>query len=442
MARVGRVSVFEETGRRDDLSREAHALGRELASGRWPLLASEYEFYTSQTGAWLGEKLREDQDARLHSEAAGWLWENRDSLSSYQRRIVSLPSGAALVAGQRDGDGVNGIVAGGAYLASLCAQTAPNLRCTLTDAEGRPLIGTPPTSRTTAVRPAATTGLPWTLHLSALSDAGDLPSPRRRLLLSVFAVVGFVLVVGWYFIGRAMARERRVSRLQSDFVAAVSHEFRSPLTSLSHIADMLAADRVRNTEDKRRSYDLLVRETDRLRRLVEDLLEFGRFEAGVTVRRFEPLDIAALVRQTVSEFNDRATRDGYRIELSASDGAIYAQADREALCRALWNLMDNAVKYSPACRTVWVSVAQDDANHVSIAVRDQGLGIPVHEQRDIFERFVRGADSKARHIKGTGIGLAMVREIARAHGGDVQVMSEPGRGSRFTLVLKTTGVTI
>jgi signal transduction histidine kinase len=253
-----------------------------------------------------------------------------------------------------------------------------------------------------------------------------------------FAVVGLVLAAGWYFILRAMSREVRLARLQSDFVAAVSHEFRSPLTSLSHVANLLADDRIASDDLRRRSYDVLVRESDRLRRLVEGLLDFGRFEAGAASLRMERTDVAALVRTTVADFQDRVRPDGYLVELAAPDAEVWAPADHEALSRALWNLLDNAVKYSPDSKTVWVDMSCNDGR-IAIAVRDRGLGIPVHEQREIFDRFVRGAESKERRVRGTGIGLALVRDIVRAHGGDVQLTSEPGRGSQFTLVLRSVG---
>lgn len=226
--------------------------------------------------------------------------------------------------------------------------------------------------------------------------------------------------------------------MQSDFVAAVSHEFRSPLTSLCHISEMLAGDRFASEDLRRKSYGVLVRDTDRLRRLVEGLLDFGRFEAGAAYYRFEPVEIGPFVRAMIAAFQEKVAPDGYRVELSGSTDETWVRADREALSRALWNLLDNAVKYSPQCQTVWVEVGRD-AGRVSITVRDQGLGIPAHEQRGIFDKFVRGADSKALRIKGTGIGLAMVRHIVQAHGGEILLASEPGQGSRFTLLLQASG---
>ena len=138
----------------------------------------------------------------------------------------------------------------------------------------------------------------------------------------------------------------------------------------------------------------------------------------------------------MTEFQERVTAQGYTIELSAPEGELPVRADREALARAIWNLLDNAVKYSPECRTIWVDVERK-AGSFSIAVRDRGLGIPADEQHEIFDKFVRGADSKALRINGTGIGLAMVRHIVQAHGGEILLASEPGQGSRFNMVLRT-----
>ena len=107
------------------------------------------------------------------------------------------------------------------------------------------------------------------------------------------------------------------------------------------------------------------------------------------------------------------------------------------MSRAIWNLLDNAVKYSPDCHTIWLDVEQDQ-DRVSLTVRDHGLGIPADEHSAIFERFVRGAESKARRITGPGVGLAMVQRIAEAHGGEIRLTSQPGQGSRFTMILRTS----
>jgi signal transduction histidine kinase len=440
VATVGRASVFEAEGRLSELRREADALRLDLSRGRWRLAKTEYEFYSIQAWNWLGMKPTVDANAAARADAVGWLWQDLNSPTPAARDAFALLEGPTLVTWRANQTGLDAVVAGPAFLASLCASVVPsNLRCALSDPEGRTLVGGRPPARMVATRTAAAAGLPWTLHVSAAADPTAAPlSPRRRLLMLTFGVVGLVLLAGWYFILRAITRELRVSRLQSDFVAAVSHEFRSPLTSMSHIAEMLAHDRFPDDAVRGKAFDVLVRDTDRLRRLVEGLLDFGRFEAGAAALRLEAVDVAALVRATVADFQERVAQDGYRIELTGASDAVTARADREALSRALWNLLDNAVKYSPECRTVWVEMSRQ-SDQLSIGVQDQGIGIPIAEQREIFDRFVRGGDSKTRRISGTGIGLAMVREIVRAHGGEILLTSEPGRGSRFTVVLRTAG---
>jgi two-component system phosphate regulon sensor histidine kinase PhoR len=182
--------------------------------------------------------------------------------------------------------------------------------------------------------------------------------------------------------------------------------------------------------------DVLVRDTDRLRRLVEGLLDFGRFEAGAAALRLETVDVAALLRATVADFQERVAQDGYRIELTGASDAVTARADREALTRALWNLLDNAVVFARVPHGVGRDVAAiGSALHRGAGSRhrysDRGT------TRDL-RSLVRGGDSKAG-ASAYGIGLAMVREIVRAHGGEILLTSEPGRGSRFTVVLRTAG---
>jgi len=191
---------------------------------------------------------------------------------------------------------------------------------------------------------------------------------------------------------------------------------------------------VASEERRARYYEILERESARLHRLVEGLLDFGRMQAGALEFSWERVTPSDLVRSVVTEFETELSDSGYHIKMTTGAARTVVRADPEALGRAVWNLLDNAVKYSPDCKTISVSVSQVDGN-VAIAVRDEGVGIPPAERGVIFEKFVRGTSSDGRGTKGTGIGLSMVKHIVDAHGGEVRVESEVGQGSTFTILL-------
>jgi len=287
-----------------------------------------------------------------------------------------------------------------------------------------------------AVRTSSETRLPWTLHLASTDPGTALAEfkTRNRLLLTGLILIAALVLFGSFLITRAVMHELRVARLQSDFVAAVSHEFRSPLTTMRQLSEMLARGRVENDERRNKYYSVLVREGERLHRLVEDLLDFGRMESRTMGYEMKSLDVVALTDTVVREFSMEVSDLGYQVDLSNATFPIMIQADPEALGRALWNLMDNAVKYSPDSKTIWVGLEMKD-NRLELSVRDKGLGISSDEKEAIFDKFVRGDTSRQTHKGGTGIGLSMVKQIIEAHSGEIQLQSEPGVGSTFTILL-------
>jgi len=158
-------------------------------------------------------------------------------------------------------------------------------------------------------------------------------------------------------------------------------------------------------------------------------------ESGKKSYELRPLDAGQLVGRIVAEFRQEVGSRGVTVDLDVADGdRLSVRADAAALTNAVWNLLDNAVKYSPQTPVVHVSVARRGADTV-VAVRDQGLGIPAHEQKDVFRRFVRGGQATRLGIKGTGLGLAIVSHIVSAHGGSIELASEEGAGSMFSVVL-------
>jgi signal transduction histidine kinase len=303
------------------------------------------------------------------------------------------------------------------------------------DSEGRMVAGTRNGTSHAAVLTPAETKLPWTLYLTDAQGLKETGMPvRRRFLLLVTTVMVLFLISGAYFIARAIRSDLAVARMQSDFVSAVSHEFRSPLTSIRQLSEILALGRIPNEARRHVYYETLVRETVRLQRLVEALLNFGRMEAGVRQYRFEPLDTGTLVSRVAAEFEMQIAGSGRHIELEGCHYPCTVDADPEALSVALRNLVDNALKYAPDCPTVRVHWGVEN-RHVAIRVRDHGPGIPASEKKAIFRKFVRGSAAEAANVRGSGVGLAMVRHIVAAHGGNVSLASELGGGSVFTILL-------
>jgi len=291
------------------------------------------------------------------------------------------------------------------------------------------------------------TRLPWGLRIVSADPAADQErfTGRRRLLMTAAGMILLLVLAGTYFSTRVVARELEVARMQQEFVAAVSHDFRTPLTSLRQTTEALSGDRV--PEPRRADYyGTQMRAIDRLQHMVEGLLDFARMEAGAEVfdRRLVP--VRQWLEGVVDGFRRQVEQQGYAVEFAWTGADAMARIDEEALARALWNLLDNAVKYSPDCKTVWVEAAVSDhpgappqrnmvGNGLTIRVRDQGVGVDPAEQRQIFAKFTRGSAAARSPGGGTGLGLALVQRIVAGHGGRIEVDSEPGQGSTFVIHL-------
>ncbi|MBI3982117.1 MAG: HAMP domain-containing histidine kinase [Gemmatimonadetes bacterium] len=447
LGRHARISILEALGRVAESRQTADSLYRDLLSARWPLSRGAFEFYVTDLLPRLAAATRDAPSAKAalaRGVALLWAdWSAGNAPSGGGRRLLRDEEISAVVLWADGREERVALLATADHLRAVWLRELEPLlqregvRIALDDLEGNPVIsqlGDDATPR--VVRTAAETHLPWTLRLAS-ADPGNLTAEfavRRRLMLAGFGVAVLLALVAAYAVARAVTRELGVARLQSEFVAAVSHEFRTPLTSMRQLTELLASGRVPTEERRGQYYEVLRREGERLHRLVEGLLDFGRMEAGAHEFRLQSLDVAALVRETVDDFRAEVSERGWVVDLEATQDAGAVRADREALSRALWNLLDNAVKYSPEHRTVWVKVGGADGR-VAISVRDQGAGIPASERDAIFEKFVRGSSAGVAGVKGTGIGLAMVQHIVRAHGGEIRVESQPGAGSTFTILL-------
>jgi two-component system phosphate regulon sensor histidine kinase PhoR len=244
------------------------------------------------------------------------------------------------------------------------------------------------------------------------------------------------LIAGISAILLYVRRGTSLARLQAEFVRNVSHDLRTPLTSIRMFVETLRDGRVSDPERIRECFEVLGRETQRLTAMVERLLEWARMEAGKRVYRPLPVRAGVLVDAALAALEGQVKlrqleKDVVLVRERVADDVI-VDADVDALTEALLNVLHNALVYTGARKEITVSTAARE-REVCITVADNGPGIPKREQRRIFEKFHRVVDPANPDVPGAGLGLAMVHHILRAHRGRVTVESEPGRGAAFHL---------
>lgn len=436
LAVSARCRILSELGRQREAQAEAVSLRRSLLEGRWPLSRETFEYHwanLNSLGLEAGQPPKDSVDFSVLVSGLFSSWQSARSQGSNSSSRQLQPD-KSLLLWNATSDRISAMLAPPDWLSSSIKLPANSggIRCRLLS------LGAAKGAGYTVTRSLAETEIPGRLEFSSVQPVSGVASSRRTLLIGGAALMLMVILGAGYVVQRAINRELRVAQLQSDFVAAVSHEFRAPLTTLRTITELLVQHRIPDESRRQQSYVFLDHETTRLHRLVEDLLDFGRMESGRKQYRTEAHNAFQLVRATVADFTQHAEANGFSVEanLESAQGAEAAtvHVDEEAFRRALRNLLDNAMKYSPVCRTVWVNGAIQD-HQVLISVRDQGMGIGADEQQAIFQKFVRGDAAKKAGIKGTGIGLAMVQQIAKAMDGEIRLQSEVGVGSTFTLVL-------
>ena len=294
----------------------------------------------------------------------------------------------------------------------------------------------PPTGTVTVRADFAANFPDWSLEFTQppprLMDA--LLISRQGPYFYMFLLIAGILIFGLVLTIRAVSHELELARMKSDFVSTISHEFKSPLTSIRQLAEMLHSGRVPSEERRRQYYDVLLEQSERLSLLTENVLNLARIEEGRKGFELQGTDPAALLQDVVTSMQDRVRHEGFSIELEIKKGLPMIMLDRDAVTQAITNLIDNAVKYSGGSRRVLVT-ASDEGASLQIAVKDLGIGIREEDLDKVFERFFRGGDELTRTVRGSGLGLALVREIVEAHHGNVRAESEPGKGSTFFIRL-------
>jgi len=274
-----------------------------------------------------------------------------------------------------------------------------------------------------------------------MSLQGDFASPEKwaranfAYNMTLSAVLAAVLLGGIVLTIRTAMREMKLSAMKNEFVSNVSHELRTPLSSIRVFGEFMRRGRVQDQEKVREYGSYIETESRRLTQLINNILDFSRIESGRKVYIFEEADLEEILAGTLATFTVRLRDKGFDVSYQGPDEPLpEIEVDPNAIDRAVANLLDNAVKYSDGDRAIRVKLDRTDDQAV-ISVTDHGIGIPRDEQEKIFDRFHRVSTGLVHDVKGSGLGLSLVRHIAEAHGGTVTVESEVGKGSTFTIYL-------
>ncbi len=273
----------------------------------------------------------------------------------------------------------------------------------------------------------------WTLQtgfggqsIAAIAESSSRPQ------LALMAILALIMAAGVFFVAGAAAREVRLAELKSNFVASVSHDLKTPLALIQLFAETLELGRVRTPERAAEYYRIINGEAKKLTRLIENILDFSRMEAGLRPYRPTPADLGEVTRDVVARLHSQFEQGRFSVTTRVEPGLPSVDIDTGAVQQAIENVLANAMKYSREHRDIDV-VVERLKGHVAVRVSDHGIGIPKHLQRRVFRKFFRVESGLGGGPQGCGLGLAIVDHTMRGHGGSVSVESEPGQGSTFTL---------
>lgn len=321
-------------------------------------------------------------------------------------------------------------------------QVEPHLRgeicAALLDDTGRPLAVSRPGFSTVWKRPFVSTEIGETLpHWEVavyLLNPAKLNQSARTVRLTLGLLVGVLVLaigLGSALIVADLRRQLALAKQKTDFVSNVSHELKTPLTSIRMFSELLAEGRVTGPEKQRQFLQIITAETARLTRLINNVLDFARMERGEKKYQFAPCDLAELARETAETVRPLLEKSGFKLTVGSLPATINVRGDRDALAQVLVNLLSNAEKYSRDRKEI--DIQMSGGAMAEVRVLDRGPGVPRGCEEKIFGQFFRADDSLASGIQGSGLGLALARQIARTHGGDVTYEPREGGGSCFVL---------
>jgi signal transduction histidine kinase len=320
-------------------------------------------------------------------------------------------------------------------------QFGENTNLVISNLSGQVLLG----NKDDAAPPPTTTEFfddnfpPWRVELFASKTGGlGLVELKNSYYFWTILTLIIVLIFGAFLIVRTISHEVEILKIKSDFVSSVSHEFKTPLTSIKALAERLKEGKVKDQSEAAQYFSVISQDTEKLTRLVKNILDFSKIEEGKKEYEFEETDVAQFVAQQIENFRKDEIHKDLKIHAQIPKDIPHLFVDRDALSQVIINLLDNASKFSADKKEVYVNF-KSDAEDVIIEVKDKGIGIPHDEINKIFDKFYQGKNTLRHSVKGTGLGLTLVKHIVEAHGGRISVESNILQGSTFSLIFPLKG---
>ena len=276
----------------------------------------------------------------------------------------------------------------------------------------------------------------WELLLSENKPGfmATLLKAGSGIYLFIFILIALFMLLGFVFTIYTLNVELRLNKQKSEFISNVSHELKSPLTSIRMMTEMLYHKRVETEERKSAYYSAMMEESEHLSHLIDNILDFSRMDDDRKKYDFINLDLDELLLKFLESTRERIPEPGFDIRYSRPDRVPVIQADRNAILQVFYNLVDNAIKFSGTSRQIDINLLSKD-DELQLCVKDHGIGISSKDQEKIFDRFYRCDEPQRLGIKGSGIGLTIVKKIMEAHKGHLTLESSPGEGSTFCVHL-------
>ena len=266
----------------------------------------------------------------------------------------------------------------------------------------------------------------------------QLVGKEKQLYMVLFVGIIAVMFLGIFVTVRAVMHESEVSRMKSEFVSNVSHELKTPLTLIRMFGETLDTGIVTDEKKRREFYSIIRKESERLTHLINNVLDFSRMDTGNKKYNFEETDLVKVVRSSLEAYKFHIRDNGFEIDSELPDELVMLKIDKDAISQVLLNFFSNAVKYSEEKKYIRVEVRKD-LTSAYISVTDKGVGISKEELKKIFDKFYRVTNTKAKKTRGSGLGLTLAKQIIEAHSGTIEVESQVGHGSKFTIRIPLSG---